>query len=247
MVKKLTDKIILLTGGSGLLGKSIHQNLINQGAKVINADIAVEDSSDFASLNCDITDEQSVKLTISKILTVYGRIDGLVNNAYPRTKDWGLKFEKIPFSSWQKNIDFQLNSYFLLSQNVLEIMKNQKSGCIVNMSSIYGVVGPDFSVYDGTEMTMPAAYAAIKGGLINLTRYLASYYGPFGVRVNCVSPGGVFNNQPESFVENYQKKVPMRRMAFPEDIAPSVSFLLSEDASYITGQNIIIDGGWTCI
>jgi len=102
-------------------------------------------------------------------------------------------------------------------------------------------------VYDGTSMTMPAAYSAIKGALVNFTRYLASYLGPYNIRVNTVSPGGIFDNQNATFVANYEKKVPMRRMGLPEDISPMVSFLLSEDARYITGQNIIIDGGWTAI
>lgn len=246
-MKKLTDRIILLTGGSGLLGKAIHQNLTEQGATVVNADIAVKDSADLTSVNCDISSEDSVNRTVGLVLKKFGRIDGLINNAYPRTKDWGTKFEDIPFASWQKNVDLQLNTSFLLSQKVLVNMQKNKSGSIVNIASIYGLVGPDFSVYKGTEMTMPAAYSAIKGGLINLTRYLASYYGPQQIRVNCVSPGGVFDGQPEKFVQNYNSKVPMGRMAKPEDIAPAVSFLLSDDASYITGQNLIIDGGWTSI
>ena len=126
-------------------------------------------------------------------------------------------------------------------------MAEQKSGSIINMASIYGVVGPDFSVYNGTSMTMPAAYSAIKGALVNFTRYLASYFGPQQIRVNAVSPGGIFDNQNEIFVENYCNKVPMRKLGMPEDIAPTVAFLLSDDAKYITGQNIIIDGGWTSI
>ena len=126
-------------------------------------------------------------------------------------------------------------------------MAKQKSGSIINMTSIYGVVGPDFSVYSGTSMTMPAAYSAIKGALVNFTRYLASYFGPEQIRINAVSPGGIFDNQNEIFVDNYCNKVPMRRLGTPEDIAPTVAFLLSEDSKYITGQNIIIDGGWTSI
>ena len=126
-------------------------------------------------------------------------------------------------------------------------MKAQSSGAIVNISSIYGVVGPDFSVYNGTQMTMPAAYSAIKGGVINFSRYLAAYYGPYGIRINCVSPGGIFDHQNQNFVSQYEAKVPMRRMGLPEDIAPAVGFLLSNDANYITGQNIIVDGGWTAI
>jgi NAD(P)-dependent dehydrogenase (short-subunit alcohol dehydrogenase family) len=115
------------------------------------------------------------------------------------------------------------------------------------MASIYGVVGADFSVYDGTTMTMPAAYSAIKGALVNFSRYVASYLGPNQVRVNTVSPGGIFDNQNEIFVSNYCKKVPMRRLGTPEDIAPTVAFLLSDDSQYITGQNLIVDGGWTAI
>ena len=126
-------------------------------------------------------------------------------------------------------------------------MAAQKMGSIINMASIYGVVGADFNVYEGTNMTMPAAYSAIKGALVNFTRYVASYFGPQQVRVNTVSPGGIFDNQNEIFVNNYCKKVPMRRLGTPEDIAPTVAFLLSDDSQYITGQNLIVDGGWTAI
>jgi NAD(P)-dependent dehydrogenase (short-subunit alcohol dehydrogenase family) len=126
-------------------------------------------------------------------------------------------------------------------------MIKQKNGSIVNLASIYGIVGPDFTVYEGTEMTMPAAYSAIKGGIVNFTRYLASYLGPNNIRINCVSPGGILDNQDIIFVENYNKKVPMKRMGLPNDISPIIAFLLSDDASYITGQNIAIDGGWTSI
>ena len=141
----------------------------------------------------------------------------------------------------------QMNSIFYLSQIVLELMKIQKSGSIINMASIYGLVGPDFMVYENTDMTMPAAYAAIKGGVINFSRYLSSYYGKYNIRINCISPGGIYNNQSENFVQNYERKVPMKRMGKASDIAPAVCFLLSDESSYITGQNLIIDGGWTSI
>jgi NAD(P)-dependent dehydrogenase (short-subunit alcohol dehydrogenase family) len=121
------------------------------------------------------------------------------------------------------------------------------NGSIINMASVYGMVGPDFGVYNGTGMTMPAAYSAIKGGLINFTRYLASYLGQHNIRVNAVSPGGIFDSQNPVFVENYNKRVPMGRMGNAEDISPVVVFLLSDEAKYITGQNIAVDGGWTCI
>jgi NAD(P)-dependent dehydrogenase (short-subunit alcohol dehydrogenase family) len=246
-MNKLADKIIIVTGGSGLLGKSVIEKIIAEGGTAINLDLNVDETVDLSSLPCDITSESSVKNCLAKITDRFGHIDGLVNNAYPRTADWGLKIEHIPLDSWKQNVDMQMNSYFFMSREVLQIMQQQRSGAVVNMTSIYGIVGPDFSVYDGTEMTMPAAYAAIKGGLINLSRYMASYYGPHGIRVNCVSPGGVFNHQPAGFVENYETKTPLRRMAVPDDISPAVSFLLSDEAAYITGHNLVVDGGWTAI
>lgn len=246
---KLQNKIIIVTGGNGLLGKSIINYLISKGASVINVDVA--ETSDVVStfyVKCDITNPECVRKLVALVAEKFNRIDGLVNNAYPRTKDWGDTFEKVSLDSWKQNVDMQLNSCFYLSQLVLAVMKDNNSGSIVNIASIYGVVGNDFSVYDGVEgMTSPVAYSAIKGGIINLTRYLASYFGPYSIRINCVSPGGVFNNQAESFVRNFESKVPLRRMASPSDIAPSVAFLLSDESKYITGHNLIVDGGWTAI
>jgi NAD(P)-dependent dehydrogenase (short-subunit alcohol dehydrogenase family) len=247
MGNKLNNKVIIVTGGNGLLGKSIVSKINEEGATCINLDINHETSEDFSTLKCDITKPESVNKAIESIINKFSKIDGLVNNAYPRTDDWGNKFENIKYDSWQKNVDIQLNSYFYITQKVIAYMENKNNGAIVNMASVYGIVGPDFSVYEGTEMTMPAAYAAIKGGIINFTRYLASYLGKNNIRINAISPGGVFNNQPIQFVNNYSKKVPLQRMATPEDIAPCVVFLLSDDSSYITGQNIAIDGGWTAI
>ena len=243
----LKNKIIIITGGSGLLGKEIIKRLLDNEATVINFDINSSSCINSEFVNCNITDEYSIKKSISSVIKKYGRIDGLVNNAYPRTNDWGVKFEDIKFDSWKKNIDFQLNSYFFMSQQVSRYMVQKKSGSIINIASIYGSVGPDFTIYENTEMTLPAAYSAIKGGIINFTRYLASYFGKHNINVNCISPGGIYDNQNSAFVENYNKKVPMKRMGTPKDIAPSVIFLLSDQAKYITGQNLIIDGGWTAI
>ena len=245
MMKGLAKKIVLVTGGQGLLGTQILKELSEHNVIAINLDINVCNDLSLRTIFCDITSEESIDSAISTVIKEYGRIDGLVNNAYPRTADWGNKFEDIEFASWQKNVDMQMNSCFLFCQKVSKIMKVQKFGGIVNIASIYGVVGADFSVYEGTNMTMPAAYSAIKGGIINLTRYLASYLGEYNIRVNCVSPGGIFDNQPQQFVDNYERMVPMKRMGYPDDIAPSVAFLLSDASKYITGQNIIIDGGWT--
>lgn len=242
----IKDKVIVVTGGNGLLGKQMVSIFRNKGAIVIAADINFEEKSE-DDLILDITDENSVKNGVASIISKYKRIDGWVNNAYPRTNDWGNKFEKIALESWRKNVDMHLNGYFLCCQVVLEQMRKQGFGSLINMSSIYGLVGPDFTVYEGTEMTMPAAYAAIKGGLNNLTRYLASYYGSYQIRVNTVSPGGIFDNQPESFVNNYNNKVPLKRMGNPKDIVSAVFYLLTDEASYVTGHNLVVDGGWSIV
>lgn len=240
------DKVIVVTGGNGLLGKQIVASLRKNDAIVIATDIAFESLGDHDYV-MDITNESSVKDGIDEIVSKYGAIDGWINNAYPRSKDWGNKIEDIPFESWRSNVDMHLNGYFLCCQVCLKQMKQQGYGCLINMSSIYGLLGPDFTVYENTEMTMPAAYSAIKGGLNNLTRYLAAYYGPSNVRVNTVSPGGIFNDQNPVFVANYNKKVPMRRMGEPKDIVAALHFLLADESSYITGHNLVVDGGWTII
>ena len=245
MMSNLKNKIIVVTGGSGLLGTAMINDLKLKGATVLNFEVNQLDDLNKGVIGCNVTNDISVKRALDLIIDKFGRIDGWVNNAYPRTSDWGDKFEQISVESWQKNVDFQMNSVFICAQKVLEIMKQQGRGSLVNIASIYGVVGPDFSVYEGTGMTMPAAYSAIKGGVVNFTRYLASYYAPFGVRVNCVSPGGVFNDQNDIFVKQYENKVPMGRMGKPKEVAGPVSFLLSDESSYITGHNMLVDGGWT--
>lgn len=243
----LKDKVIIVTGGSGLIGQCIINDLKKKGAIAINAEISVDTDLSQGNVHCDITSEESVNDLINIVIERYLKIDGLVNNAYPRTKDWGTKFEEIPLLSWKKNVDMQLNSVFLLCQKALSQMVKQQYGSIVNIGSIYGIVGNDFTIYEGYGGTSPAAYCAIKGGIINFSRYLASYFGKYGIRVNCVSPGGIKDNQHPSFIERYEYKSPLKRMGKPEEIAPAISFLLSDESSFITGHNLMVDGGWTAI
>lgn len=243
----MKDKVIIVSGGSGLLGKEIVQTLRLKGAMVINFDLEPSEE-DVEYIECDITNDDSIKKSFEFSLKKFGKLDGLVNNAYPRTKDWGTNsFEFENLDSWRVNVNWQMNSYVACCQEAIKIMLKQNCGSIVNITSIYGVVGNDFTIYEGTNITPPAAYSAIKGGLINFTRYLASKYGTKGIRANCVSPGGIFNFQQDAFVKSYENKVPLKRMGKPDDIAPGVAFLLSDDAKYITGHNLIIDGGWTVI
>ncbi len=249
MSDRLKDKVIILTGSSGLIGKATHDNLLSNGAKVVLVDKNISHFPEQMSYKYDITNENDIDLLVQEVMNNQGRIDGLVNLAYPRTKDWGLKFEDISLTSWRENVDMQLNSVFYLCQQVLEIMKKQYSGAIVNIASIYGVVGNDFTIYEEYEGTSPAAYSAIKGGIVNFSRYLASYYGKYNIRVNCVSPGGIIDekNQHPSFIKRYSNKSPLKRLGNPEEIAPAITFLLSEEASFITGHNLMVDGGWTAI
>jgi NAD(P)-dependent dehydrogenase (short-subunit alcohol dehydrogenase family) len=247
MKKTLSKKIIIVSGGNGLLGKSIISDIKSHDGIPINLDLNHETSLDVLQIKCDITNKESIDKAIELIIKKYKKIDGLVNAAYPRTKDWGNDFFEIKLESLKHNLDIQLASCFYLTQQAVKHLIKNKNGSIINIGSIYGELGPDFNIYKNTEMTMPAGYSIIKGGVINFTRYLASFLGRYNIRCNCVSPGGIFDNQNKLFVKQYEEKVPLNRMGLSSDISPLISFLLSDDSKYITGQNINVDGGWSII
>jgi NAD(P)-dependent dehydrogenase (short-subunit alcohol dehydrogenase family) len=251
---QLKGRIAVVTGGAGLIGTAICQAFAQAGAKVYIAEINAKSGRDLKKtlvsqkcsaeyISLDITSEASIKSAISQMLRRERKIDIWVNNAYPRTADWGNKIEEIKASSLKKNVDMHMNGYFLCCQNAVKEMKKRKSGVIINMGSHYGILGPNFSVYEGTKMTMPAAYSLIKGGIVNFSRYLATYCAPYNIRVNALCPGGIFDNQPDSFVERYKKLVPLNRMGCPEDIAGAALFLASDASAYVTGHVLMVDGG----
>ena len=245
MYRGLKEKVVIVTGANGLIGKEVVKHLKKNKAIVVAVDVnAKDDMIDF-----NVTVPEEIDGLVTYVLKKYNRIDGLVCLAYPRTSDWGNKFEDVSLDSWRSNVDMQMNAVFYINQAVLEVMKNQQSGSIVNIGSIYGVVGNDFNLYKDYGGTSAAAYAAIKGGIINFTRFLASYFGEYNIRINCVSPGGILDakNQQPTFIERYSEKSLLGRLGNPEEIAPPISFLLSEDASFITGHNLMVDGGWTAI
>ncbi len=254
----LKGKNAVVTGGAGLIGREVVAALAQSGAHVIIADVDVKRASTFAlelagvyGLNVefhyfDVTDIKGLKKNITSLASKLRRIDIWVNSAYPRTRDWGAKVEDVTPGSFCKNVEMQMVSYAMTSKYAAEHMK-KSGGSIINFGSTYGMVGSDFSIYENTHMTMPFPYAAIKAGVVNLGRYLASYFGSYGVRVNTVCPGGVADGQNPSFIRKYSKKTLLKRMARAEEIAPAVLFLASDASSYVTGAVVMVDGGWTAI
>ncbi|MBI4377619.1 MAG: SDR family oxidoreductase [Nitrospinae bacterium] len=249
----LKGKIALVTGGAGLYGSCISQALGEVGAKVIIASRDIKKCQakakelqgkglDVCGEQLDLTSEESVVELKEKILLRYSRIDVLVNNAVERPM---RKFD-CPAADWEKSMKVNATGLFICTRIFISEMVKQNSGNIINISSIYGMVGPDFSIYQGTDMDMPPDYAFHRGGIINFTRYLATRFARYNIRVNCISPGGLYtNNQPDSFVEDYNRRVPLGRMANEDDIKGTVVYLASNASSYVTGCNLVVDGGWT--
>ena len=253
----IKNKAVIITGGAGLLGTAFSKACAEYGANVVIVDINEEKANELAEQikketrnnnvvfqKCDITNTNDILNLVDTSVNKFGKIDALVNNAYPRNKNYGKKFEDVTYEDFCENVNMHLGGYFLITQQVANVMMKQNYGNIINMASIYGFSAPRFEIYERTDMTMPIEYAAIKGGVINLTKYLASYLGRYNIRVNAISPGGVFNNQPESFVKKYSEKVVLgKRMANTDDLIGVLLFLLSDTSKYITGQNIVVDGG----
>lgn len=260
----LKNKVAVVTGALGLLGKQHCLALSEAGAIVVVCDLILKDCEDFAyslegenmGAGVDITSADSIKKLKSMILDKYKKVDILVNNAAindmfenPFAAAELTKFENYPLELWNKSLEVNITGTFLCSQIIGAQMAAQGNGSIINIASTYGVVAPDQSIYkktDGSQSFYKSpAYPATKGAVISFTKFLAAYWGNKGVRVNCLSPGGVENNQEEYFIKNYSAKTPLRRMAAPNDYKGAIIFLASDASSYMTGANLIIDGGWT--
>ena len=250
----LDGKLAVVTGGAGLIGGALSEGLARHGATVVIADVDEDQGRELAASigedghfrRIDVTDPPAVEALFEAVIEEFGTLDVLVNSAYPRNENYGQPYEEVTVEDWRENLRLNLDSYFHATHRGSLVMKGQPDGgSIINIGSIYGVQAPDFTVYEGTDMTSPVEYAAIKGGVLNFTRYVASYLGEHGVRVNAVSPGGVFDHQNETFLEQYTDRAPLGRLARPEEIVGPVVFLASDAASYVTGHNLVVDGGWT--
>lgn len=252
----LRDRVVIVTGGAGLYGRHISEALAELGAHVVVAsrDVAacreVADALSRRGLaasarSLDLAAEASIDALCADVVRDHGAIDVLVNNAVHRR---GGTIDTTTAADWEATSAVNSLGLFLMCKHGSAPMVDRGRGVIVNVGSIYGVVGADFGIYDGTEVTSPAFYAYDKGGMIALTRHLASWLGPQGIRVNCVSPGGLgTDDQPAPFVAAYARRVPLGRLAGPEDIKAPVAFLASDASAYVTGINLPVDGGWTAI
>ncbi|MET3125312.1 NAD(P)-dependent dehydrogenase (short-subunit alcohol dehydrogenase family) [Arcicella rosea] len=262
----LVGKTAIVTGGTGLIGKKHCEALKAVGANVVVADIAQANPKAFAEtlgentlgVNIDVTNATSLIDAKNEILARFGSIDILVNNAAindmfenPELAASLSAFEKYPLESFRKSLEVNVLGVFLCSQVFGTVMAEQGSGSIINIASTYGIVGPDQSIYRneaGEQLFFKSpSYPTTKGAIINFTRYLAAYWGNKGVRVNTLSPGGVENSQDEYFVKNYSAKTLLGRMATSSDYQGALIYLASDASAYMTGANLVVDGGWTAI
>jgi NAD(P)-dependent dehydrogenase (short-subunit alcohol dehydrogenase family) len=258
-LSNLSGRRALITGATGRLGQVFADTLAELGADLVLVD---RQGSDFKSLNedlqrrwevdienhtCDLENQAERQELIEKLTHSGLGLNILINNAaFVGTSEipgWSVPFEVQSIETWRRAIEVNLTAVFDISRGMSPLLKASKSGCVINIASIYGMYGPDWGLYEGTSMSNPAAYAASKGGLIQLTRWLATTVAP-DVRVNSISPGGIFRGQPEEFVNRYKDRTPLGRMANEEDFRGVIAYLSSDLSQYVTGINIPIDGGW---
>lgn len=256
----LQERVALVTGGAGHIGRAICETLAELGASIVVLDFvepacievvrAIQEQHGVAALPLiiDLAKEGDVLSVPEIVLAHFGRLDILVNCAAlvgtSELRGWATPFLEQRSDTWRLALEVNLTSPFVLVQACAEALKASGHGSVINMSSIYGMVGPNMRLYENTNMGNPAAYAATKGGLLQLTRWLATVLAP-DVRVNAITPGGVWRNQAESFHARYVEHTPLGRMATEEDLKGAVAYLASDLSAYVTGHNLVVDGGWT--
>ena len=255
----LKDKVVIVTGGAGLIGQEFIKAVVENNGFAVIADINKEQGENckkyqqevlktdrIVFTELDINSSSSINKMIEKITTRYGKIDALINNAYPRNKNYGKHFFDVEYEDFCENINLNLGGYFLASQQLALYFIKQGYGNIINISSIYGVIPPKFEVYEGAaNMTMPVEYAVIKSGLIHLTKYMAKYFKGKNIRVNSISPGGIFNNQNNTFLQKYKSLSLNKGMLDKSDLKGTLLYLLSDMSEFVNGQNIIVDDGFS--
>lgn len=240
----LDGKVIVITGGAGLLGRSFCEAVRQAGGTVVIADLkAPAGTLDFERV--DINDAASLDALLAAVQRRHGRVDALVNNAYPRNAAYGRKFEDVTRADFCDNVSLHLGGYFLASQKFIAAFRRQGHGNIVNLASVYGSLAPRFGVYAATKMTMPVEYAVIKAGVLQLTRYLARYLAGDNIRVNAISPGGIADRQPAEFQEAYRAFCLNKGMLDPSDVCGALVFLLSDASRFMNGQNLVVDDGFS--
>ena len=258
----LEGMVVVIVGGAGLIGKEFSKTVIENNGICIVADINEESgikvtddlkkglkNANIDFVKVDITSKDSIGSMTKFLVNKYGKIDALVNAAYPRNKNWGLKLEEISYDDFCENVNMHLGGCFLISQQFALFFKKQGYGNIINLASIYGVITPRFEIYKDAicknkPMTVPIEYVAIKTSIIYLTRYMARYFKGFNIRFNCISPGGIFDNQPVEFLDKYNKYGLSKGMLNESDLKGTLLYLLSDMSKYVNGQNIIVDDGW---
>jgi len=255
--RQLTGKNLLITGAAGRIGSATARAALSEGAKVVLADIAADRLNAFVSslsssfhgrvhaLTTDVRTEDGIIALIDQAVAAVGPLNSAVHCAYPTSTGWGSPFEKLQASYLHEDLASQLGGAILFSKQVLRHFQANTGGDLVHISSIQGVCAPKFEHYQGTAMTSPVEYAAIKAGVIAITRWLAKYHSDQNIRVNCISPGGILDNQETAFVGRYRESCTNIGMLTGEQVASAVTFLLSPAAAAINGQNLIVDDGWS--
>lgn len=256
----LDGRVAIVTGGAGHIGRAIAAALAELGADIALVDIAASVGADAVvklkeswpvnaeMFECDFEDGLAVREVPHRVREKFGRIDVIVNcAAFVGTsglEGWAVPFDQQSDATWRRALEVNLTAPFILIQAAKEDLTKSEHGSVINISSIYGLAGPDWRLYEGTSLGNPAAYAASKGGLIQMTRWLATTLAP-KIRVNAVAPGGVFRATPEPFLSRYVARTPLARMAQEDDMKGAVAYLASDLSAYVTGQCIAVDGGWT--